>query len=107
MQDLRNLPATGAIGVFLGTQSAQMGRLQIAFPADLLFYARLLACSTKVNKSAGTCITFRLIFRAFIQYTLLAIALLRWLWKYAGMVMAFRGERDALTGIKYPWRICR
>ena len=93
--------ATGAIGVFLGTQSAQMGRLQIAFSLLVLLFlcALITLVVQKVNKKYWNVhnVTFdipRLSFN-----TLLAIALLSLvvaLRSYAGMVMAFPWKSEML-----------
>lgn len=86
--------ATGAIGVFLGTQSAQMGRLQIAFSLLVLLFlcALITLVVQKVNKKYWNVhnVSFDILELSF--NTLLAIVLLSLvvaLRSYAGMVMAF------------------
>ena len=86
--------ATGAIGVFLGTQSAQMGRLQIAFSLLVLLFlcALITLVVQKVNKKYWNVHNVSFDIPRLSSNTLLAIALLSLvvaLRSYAGMVMAF------------------
>ena len=86
--------ATGAIGVFLGTQSAQMGRLQIAFSLLVLLFlcALITLVVQKVNKKYWNVHNVSFDISELSFNTLLAIALLSLvvaLRSYAGMVMAF------------------
>ena len=86
--------ATGAIGVFLGTQSAQMGRLQIAFSLLVLLFlcALITLVVQKVNKKYWNVhnVSFdipRLSFNTLLAIVLLSLVVA--LRSYAGMVMAF------------------
>ena len=93
--------ATGAIGVFLGTQSAQMGRLQIAFSLlVLLFLCALIALVVqKVNKKYWNVHNVSFDIPRLSSNTLLAIALLSFvvaLRSYVGMVMAFPWKSEML-----------
>ncbi len=86
--------ATGAIGVFLGTQSAQMGRFQIAFSLLVLLFlcALITLVVQKVNKKYWNVHNASFDIPRLSSNTLLAIALLSLvvaLRGYAGMVMAF------------------
>lgn len=86
--------ATGAIGVFLGTQSAQMGRLQIAFSLLVLLFlcALITLVVQKVNKKYWNVHNVSFDISKLSFNTLLTIALLSLvvaLRSYAGMVMAF------------------
>lgn len=86
--------ATGAIGVFLGTQSAQMGRLQIAFSLLVLLFlcALITLVVQKVNKKYWNVHNVSFDIPRLSSNTLLAIALLSFvvaLRSYVGMVMAF------------------
>ena len=88
------LIATGAIGVFLGTQSAQMGRLQIAFSLLVLLFlcALITLVVQKVNKKYWNVhnVSFdipRLSFNTLLAIVLLSLVVA--LRSYAGMVMAF------------------
>ena len=93
--------ATGAIGVFLGTQSAQMGRLQIAFSLlGLLFLCALITLVVqKVNKKYWNVHNVSFDIPRLSSNTLLAIALLSLvvaLRSYVGMVMAFPWKSEML-----------
>ena len=93
--------ATGAIGVFLGTQSAQMGRLQIAFSLLVLLFlcALITLVVQKVNKKYWNVHNVAFDIPKFSSNTLLAIALLTLvvaLRSYAGMVMAFPWKSQML-----------
>ena len=93
--------ATGAIGVFLGTQSAQMGRLQIAFSLLVLLFlcALITLVVQKVNKKYWNVHNVSFDIPRFSSNTLLAIALLSLvvaLRSYAGMVMAFPWKSEML-----------
>ena len=70
--------ATGAIGVFLGTQSAQMERLQIAFSLLVLLFlcALITLVVQKVNKKYWNVHNVAFDIPKFSSNTLLAIALL-------------------------------
>lgn len=93
--------ATGAIGVFLGTQSAQMGRLQIAFSLLVLLFlcALITLVVQKVNKKYWNVHNVSFDISDLSFNTLLAIALLSLvvaLRSYAGMVMAFPWKSEML-----------
>ena len=93
--------ATGAIGVFLGTQSAQMGRLQIAFPLLVLLFlcALITLVVQKVNKKYWNVHNVSFDISELSFNTLLAIVLLSLvvaLRSYAGMVMAFPWKSEML-----------
>ncbi len=93
--------ATGAIGVFLGTQSAQMGRLQIAFSLLVLLFlcALITLVVQKVNKKYWNVHNVLFDISDLSFNTLLAIALLSLvvaLRSYAGMVMAFPWKSEML-----------
>ena len=93
--------ATGAIGVFLGTQSAQMGRLQIAFSLLVLLFlcALITLVVQKVNKKYWNVHNVSFDISELSFNTLLAIALLTLvvaLRSYAGMVMAFPWKSEML-----------
>ena len=93
--------ATGAIGVFLGTQSAQMGRLQIAFSLLVLLFlcALITLVVQKVNKKYWNVHNVSFDIPKLSSNTLLAIALLSLvvaLRSYVGMVMAFPWKSEML-----------
>ena len=93
--------ATGAIGVFLGTQSAQMGRLQIAFSLLVLLFlcALITLVVQKVNKKYWNVHNVSYDIPRLSSNTLLAIALLSFvvaLRSYVGMVMAFPWKSEML-----------
>ena len=93
--------ATGAIGVFLGTQSAQMERLQIAFSLLVLLFlcALITLVVQKVNKKYWNVHNVAFDIPKFSSNTLLSIALLTLvvaLRSYAGMVMAFPWKSQML-----------
>ena len=93
--------ATGAIGVFLGTQSAQMGRLQIAFSLLVLLFlcALITLVVQKVNKKYWNVHNVTFDIPRLSSNTLLAIALLSLvvaLRSYASMVMAFPWKSEML-----------
>lgn len=93
--------ATGAIGVFLGTQSAQMERLQIAFSLLVLLFlcALITLVVQKVNKKYWNVHNVSFDISELSFNTLLAIALLSLvvaLRSYAGMVMAFPWKSEML-----------
>lgn len=93
--------ATGAIGVFLGTQSAQMERLQIAFSLLVLLFlcALITLVVQKVNKKYWNVHNVAFDIPRLSSNTLLAIALLTLvvaLRSYAGMVMAFPWKSQTL-----------
>lgn len=93
--------ATGAIGVFLGTQSAQMGRLQIAFSLLVLLFlcALITLVVQKVNKKYWNVHNVTFDIPRLSSNTLLAIALLSLvvaLRSYAGMAMAFPWKSEML-----------
>ena len=93
--------ATGAIGVFLGTQSAQMGRLQIAFSLLVLLFlcALITLVVQKVNKKYWNVHNVSFDIPRLSSNTLLAIALLSFvvaLRSYVGMVMAFPWKSEML-----------
>ena len=93
--------ATGAIGVFLGTQSAQMGRLQIAFSLLVLLFlcALITLVVQKVNKKYWNVhnVSFdipRLSFNTLLAIVLLSLVVA--LRSYAGMVTAFPWKSEML-----------
>lgn len=93
--------ATGAIGVFLGTQSAQMGRLQIAFSLLVLLFlcALITLVVQKVNKKYWNVhnVSFdipRLSFNTLLAIVLLSLVVA--LRSYVGMVMAFPWKSEML-----------
>ena len=93
--------ATGAIGVFLGTQSAQIGRLQIAFSLLVLLFlcALITLVVQKVNKKYWNIQNVPFSIPELSSRTLLAIALLSLvvaLRSYVGMVMAFPWKSEVL-----------
>ena len=93
--------ATGAIGVFLGTQSAQMERLQIAFSLLVLLFlcALITLVVQKVNKKYWNVHNVTFDIPRLSSNTLLAIALLSLvvaLRSYVGMVMAFPWKSEML-----------
>lgn len=93
--------ATGAIGVFLGTQSAQMGRFQIAFSLLVLLFlcALITLVVQKVNKKYWNVHNASFDIPRLSSNTLLAIALLSFvvaLRSYVGMVMAFPWKSEML-----------
>ena len=93
--------ATGAIGVFLGTQSAQMGRLQIAFSLLVLLFlcALITLVVQKVNKKYWNVHNVSFDIPRLSSNTLLAIALLSFvvaLRSYVGMVMVFPWKSEML-----------
>lgn len=93
--------ATGAIGVFLGTQSAQMERLQIAFSLLVLLFlcALITLVVQKVNKKYWNVHNVSYDIPRLSSNTLLAIALLSLvvaLRSYVGMVMAFPWKSQML-----------
>ena len=93
--------ATGAIGVFLGTQSAQMGRFQIAFSLLVLLFlcALITLVVQKVNKKYWNVHNVSYDIPRLSSNTLLAIALLSLvvaLRSYVGMVMAFPWKSEML-----------
>ena len=93
--------ATGAIGVFLGTQSAQMERLQIAFSLLVLLFlcALITLVVQKVNKKYWNVHNVSFDISELSFNTLLAIALLSLvvaLRSYVGMVMAFPWKSQML-----------
>ena len=93
--------ATGAIGVFLGTQSAQMGRLQIAFSLLVLLFlcALITLVVQKVNKKYWNVHNVSFDIPRLSSNTLLAIVLLSLvvaLRSYAGMVTAFPWKSEML-----------
>ena len=93
--------ATGAIGVFLGSQSAQIERLQIAFSLLVLLFLCVLITLVvqKVNKKYWNVHNVAFDIPRLSSNTLLAIALLTLvvaLRSYAGMVMAFPWKSEML-----------
>ena len=93
--------ATGAIGVFLGTQSAQMERLQIAFSLLVLLFlcALITLVVQKVNKKYWNVYNVSFDIPRLSSNTLLAIALLSLvvaLRSYVGMVTAFPWKSEML-----------
>mgnify|MGYP000965988820 FL=1 len=93
--------ATGAIGVFLGSQSAQIGRLQIAFSLLVLLFLCVLITLVvqKVNNKYWNVHNVAFDIPRLSSNTLFAIALLTFvvaLRSYAGMVMAFPWKSQTL-----------
>ena len=93
--------ATGAVGVFLGTFSAQYGRLQVAFSLLVLLFlcASITRVVQKVNKKYWNIHNAPFAIPEFSSRTLLAIFLLCFvvaLRSYAGMVMAFPWKSEML-----------
>ena len=93
--------ATGAVGVFLGTFSAQYGRLQVAFSLLVLLFlcASITRVVQKVNKKYWNIHNASFAIPEFSSRTLLAIFLLCFvvaLRSYTGMVMAFPWKSQML-----------
>lgn len=93
--------ATGAVGVFLGTFSAQYGRLQVAFSLLVLLFlcASITRVVQKVNKKYWNIYNAPFAIPEFSSRTLLAIFLLCFvvaLRSYTGMVMAFPWKSEML-----------
>lgn len=93
--------ATGAVGVFLGTFSAQYGRLQVAFSLLVLLFlcASITRVVQKVNKKYWNIHNAPFAIPEFSSCTLLAIFLLCFvvaLRSYTGMVMAFPWKSEML-----------
>ena len=93
--------ATGAVGVFLGTLSAQYGRLQVAFSLLVLLFlcALITLVVQKVNKKYWNVHNVSFDIPRLSSNTLLAIALLSLvvaLRSYVGMVMAFPWKSEML-----------
>ena len=93
--------ATGAVGVFLGTFSAQYGRLQVAFSLLVLLFlcASITRVVQKVNKKYWNIHNVPFAIPEFSSRTLLAIFLLCFvvaLRSYTGMVMAFPWKSEML-----------
>lgn len=93
--------ATGAVGVFLGTFSAQYGRLQVAFSLLVLLFlcALITLVVQKVNKKYWNVHNASFDIPRLSSNTLLAIALLSLvvaLRSYVGMVMAFPWKSEML-----------
>ena len=93
--------ATGAVGVFLGTLSAQYGRLQVAFSLLVLLFlcASITRVVQKVNKKYWNIHNVSFDISELSFNTLLAIVLLSLvvaLRSYAGMVMAFPWKSEML-----------
>lgn len=93
--------ATGAVGVFLGTFSAQYGRLQVAFSLLVLLFlcASITRVVQKVNKKYWNIHNAPFAIPEFSSRTLLAIALLCFvvaLRSYTGMIMAFPWKSEML-----------
>lgn len=93
--------ATGAVGVFLGTFSAQYGRLQVAFSLLVLLFlcASITRVVQKVNKKYWNVHNVSFDIPRLSSNTLLAIALLSLvvaLRSYVGMVMAFPWKSEML-----------
>ena len=93
--------ATGAVGVFLGTLSAQYGRLQVAFSLLVLLFlcASITRVVQKVNKKYWNIHNVPFAIPELPSHTLLAIALLNLvvaLRSYVGMVMAFPWKSEML-----------
>jgi len=93
--------ATGAVGVFLGTFSAQYGRLQVAFSLLVLLFlcASITRVVQKVNKKYWNIHNAPFAIPEFSSRTLLAIFLLCFvvaLRSYTGMVMAFPWKSEML-----------
>ena len=93
--------ATGAVGVFLGTFSAQYGRLQVAFSLLVLLFlcASITRVVQKVNKKYWNIHNAPFAIPEFSSRTLLAIFLLCFvvaLRSYTGMVMVFPWKSEML-----------
>lgn len=93
--------ATGAVGVFLGTFSAQYGRLQVAFSLLVLLFlcASITRVVQKVNKKYWNIHNVPFAIPEFSSRTLLAIFLLCFvvaLRSYTGIVMAFPWKSEML-----------
>ena len=93
--------ATGAVGVFLGTFSAQYGRLQVAFSLLVLLFlcASITRVVQKVNKKYWNIHNAPFAIPEFSSRTLLAIALLCFvvaLRSYTGIVMTFPWKSEML-----------
>lgn len=93
--------ATGAVGVFLGTFSAQYGRLQVAFSLLVLLFlcALITLVVQKVNKKYWNVHNVSFDISKLSFNTLLTIALLSLvvaLRSYAGMAMAFPWKSEML-----------
>ena len=93
--------ATGAVGVFLGTLSAQYGRLQVAFSLLVLLFlcASITRVVQKVNKKYWNIHNVPFAIPELPSHTLIAIALLSLvvaLRSYVGMVMAFPWKSEML-----------
>lgn len=93
--------ATGAVGVFLGTFSAQYGRLQVAFSLLVLLFlcASITRVVQKVNKKYWNIHNAPFAIPEFSSRTLLAIFLLCFvvaLRSYTGIVMAFPWKSEML-----------
>ena len=93
--------ATGAVGVFLGTFSAQYGRLQVAFSLFVLLFlcASITRVVQKVNKKYWNIHNVPFAIPEFSSRTLLAIFLLCFvvaLRSYTGIVMAFPWKSEML-----------
>ena len=93
--------ATGAVGVFLGTLSAQYGRLQVAFSLLVLLFlcASITRVVQKVNKKYWNIHNVPFAIPELPSHTLIAIALLSLvvaLRSYVGMVMAFPWKSETL-----------
>lgn len=93
--------ATGAVGVFLGTFSAQYGRLQVAFSLLVLLFlcASITRVVQKVNKKYWNIHNAPFAIPELSSRTLLAIFLLCFvvaLRSYTGMVMAFPWKSEML-----------
>ena len=93
--------ATGAVGVFLGTFSAQYGRLQVAFSLLVLLFlcASITRVVQKVNKKYWNIHNVPFAIPEFSSRTLLAIFLLCFvvaLRSYTGMVMAFPWKSEMI-----------
>lgn len=93
--------ATGAVGVFLGTLSAQYGRLQVAFSLLVLLFlcASITRVVQKVNKKYWNIHNVPFAIPELPSHTLIAIALLNLvvaLRSYVGMVMAFPWKSEML-----------
>ena len=93
--------ATGAVGVFLGTFSAQYGRLQVAFSLLVLLFlcASITRVVQKVNKKYWNIHNAPFAIPEFSSRTLPAIFLLCFvvaLRSYTGMIMAFPWKSEML-----------
>ena len=93
--------ATGTVGVFLGTLSAQYGRLQVAFSLLVLLFlcASITRVVQKVNKKYWNIHNVPFAIPELPSHTLIAIALLSLvvaLRSYVGMVMAFPWKSEML-----------